>query len=68
MAQSCEDLTEDKTEKNPFLFSNFLKKDKDVSISAEVWSNFDSSNESINHAPFPDLCKNGKYLWTSNAY
>ena len=56
MARSCEDLRgKEDDPKNPFLFSNFVKKDKAVGASAKVWNNFDSSNESIDHAPFPQF-------------
>ncbi len=55
MAHSCEDLSGKEDAKNPFLFSNFVKKGKKVDKGAKVWNNFDSSNESIDHAPFPDL-------------
>eukprot|EP00794_Sanderia_malayensis_P018836 gene18836-20732_t len=59
MARSCDDLSGKAEQKNPFLFSNFIKKGREDGESAKVWNNFDSSNESIDHAPFPDLCLNG---------
>ena len=65
MARSCEDLRTGEAESNPFLFSNFMKKDSTDNIAAQVWKNFDSSNESVDHAPFPDLCRIGELfcLW-----
>lgn len=61
MARSCEDLRTGETESNPFLFSNFMKKDSTDNVAAQVWKNFDSSNESVDHAPFPDLCRLGEF-------
>ena len=60
MARSCEDLTTKQSEpdNNPFLFSNFLKKETNEVETAQVWKTFDSSNESVDQAPFPDLCLN----------
>ena len=60
MARSCEDLRTGEAESNPFLFSNFMKKDSTDNVAAQVWKNFDSSNESVDHAPFPDLCRIGE--------
>ncbi|XP_065064276.1 endosome-associated-trafficking regulator 1-like isoform X2 [Rhopilema esculentum] len=64
MARSCEDLTSSQSEpdNNPFLFSNFLKKEPSEVETAQVWKTFDSSNESVDQAPFPDLCLNKKAL------
>ena len=58
MARSCEDLRPNNTsdtDSNPFLFSNFLKKETVVTETAQVWKHFDSSNESVDRAPFPEL-------------
>ena len=69
MAHSCEDIRNDcpaESDTNPFLFSNFLKKDTIDKRTAQVWKNFDSSNESLDNAPFPDLCiqqKSGKHFF-----
>ena len=58
MARSCEDLRTSKlseADSNPFLFSNFLKKETVHTETAQVWKHFDSSTESVDHAPFPEL-------------
>ena len=78
MARSCEDLRTNSlsdADSNPFLFSNFLKKETVTTETAQVWKHFDSSTESVDHVPFPNLStsknngkRNEKYLFFPQQY
>ena len=71
MARSCEDLRNNDPpdlENNPFLFSTFLKKEAIVNETSPVWKTFDSSSESVDHAPFPDLGSSSGRLFCLQRY